>query len=74
MPHAAPNKAETAPNAPDRTPPPSGGPRPEPQPANSAPKTGTSFRCPSVITSRSPASGPGIADRRSADRQRYVVD
>ena len=66
MPHAAPNKAETAPNAPDRTSPPSGGPRPETQPANSAPETGTSFRCPSVITSRSPVSGPGIADRRSA--------
>ena len=40
MPHAAPNKAETAPNAPDRTSPPSGGPRPEPQPANSAPEPG----------------------------------
>ena len=39
MPHAAPNKAETAPNAPDRTSPPSGGPRPEPHSPPTAPPT-----------------------------------
>ena len=42
MPHAAPNEAEAARNPPDQTSPPSGGPRPEPQPAGTAPKPGAS--------------------------------
>ncbi len=40
MPHAPPNEAETAANPPDPTSPPSGGSRPEVQPANAGSKPG----------------------------------
>ena len=40
MPHAPPNEAETAPNPPDPTSPPSSGSRPEVQPANAGSKPG----------------------------------